>query len=184
MKKALILTWDGYQDQEVIYPYYRLLEDNFIVDIAAEKVGWFYGILGTKMEANKTVSSIVDETVNEYGYLCLPGGVKALEKLRQQKNALSFIRKFVESGKVVSSTCHGAQLLISAKVTNGRKISAYYSIADDVNNSGATYVDAPYVIDSNIVTSPHYKHMGPWMKASIDLYNNINLDDNIHNTHP
>ena len=85
---------------------------------------------------------------------------------------------------MVSSTCHGAQLLISAKVTNGRKISAYYSIADDVNNSGATYVDAPYVIDGNIVTSPHYKHMGPWMKASIDLYNNINLDDNIHNTHP
>lgn len=183
MKKALILTWDGYQDQEVIYPYYRLLEDNFIVDIASEKIGWFYGILGTKMEANKIVSDITDETVNEYDYLCLPGGVKALEKLRQQKNVLSFIKKFVENGKIVSSTCHGAQLLISAKVTNGRKISAYYSIADDINNSGAIYVDAPYVIDDNIITSPHYKHMGPWMKASINLYNNINSDD-VHDSHP
>jgi protease I len=183
MKKALILTWDGYQDQEVIYPYYRLLEDEFIVDITSEKIGWFYGILGTKMEANKTVSSITDDTVNEYDFLCLPGGVKALEKLRQQKNALSFIKKFVDSGKVVSSTCHGAQLLISSKVTKGRKISAYYSIEDDVNNSGATYVDAPYVIDGNIVTSPHYKHMGAWMKASIELYSILKVDD-VHDTHP
>ena len=131
MKKALILTWDGYQDQEVIYPYYRLLEEEFVIDITAEKLGWFYGILGTKMESNKTVSSITDDTVNEYDFLCLPGGVKALEKLRQQKNALSFIKKFVDSGKVVSSTCHGAQLLISSKVTKGRKISAYYSIEDE-----------------------------------------------------
>jgi protease I len=170
MKKVLILTWDGYQDQEVIYPYYRLLEENFTIDIAAEKLGWFYGILGTKMEANKTVDSIIDSTVDEYNYLCLPGGVKALEKLRQQKNVLSFIKKFVESGKVVSSTCHGAQLLISSNVTKGRKISGYYSISDDINNSGATYVDAPFVIDENIITSPHYKYMGPWMKASINLF--------------
>lgn len=170
MKKALILTWDGYQDQEVIYPYYRLLEENFILDVAAENPGWIYGILGTKIEATKSVASITDDTVLEYDYLCIPGGVKALEKLRQQKNAISFIKAFVDSKKVVASTCHGAQLLISAKVTKGRKISAYYSIADDITNSGAIYVDAPYVIDENIVSSPHYKHMGAWMKASIDLY--------------
>lgn len=173
-KNALILTWDGYQDQEVIYPYYRLLEDEFKVDIASEKIGWFYGILGTKMEANKTVESIDDSTVRNYEYLCIPGGVKALEKLRQQKNVLRFIKTFVESGKIVSSTCHGAQLLISAKVTSGRRISGYYSIADDITNSGAEYVDSPYVIDNNLVTSPHYKHMGPWMKASIDMFNLMN----------
>lgn len=183
MKKSLILTWEGYQDQEVIYPYYRLLEENFSVDIAAENKGWFYGILGTKMEATIKVESINDETINQYDFLCLPGGVKALEKLRQQKNVLSFIKKFVESGKVVSSTCHGAQLLISSKITKGRKISGYYSIADDINNSGAIYVDAPYVIDGNIITSPHYKHMGPWMKASINEYN-LRALDQVHYTHP
>lgn len=171
MKNALIITWEGYQDQELIYPFYRLQEENFTIDISAEKIGWIYGILGTKMEANKTVESINDNTVNDYDYLCLPGGVKSLEKLRQQKNVLSFIKKFVDTGKIVSSTCHGAQLLISAKVTKGRRISGYYSIADDINNSGAIYVDDPYVVDDNIVTSPHYKHMGAWMRASIDLYN-------------
>ena len=58
--------------------------------------------------------------------------------------------------------------MISAKATTGKKISAYYSIEDDVNNSGATYVNAPVVIDQNIVSSPHYNWMGEWMKAAIE----------------
>jgi protease I len=146
------------------------LEDNFNVDISAEKRGWFYGILGTKMEATVESQSITESDVDKYDFLLIPGGVKALEKIRQQKNILDFITKFVESKKIVASTCHGAQLLISAKVTKGRVISGYYSIKDDIINSGATYLDAPYVISDNIITSPHYKHMGPWMKAAIDQY--------------
>lgn len=168
--KALIITWDGYQDQEVIYPYYRLLEEEFTVDILAEKHGWFHGIMGTKMEATVSVDELDVTSVEKYDFLLLPGGVKALEKLRQKQNVLNFISAFVQSGKVVASTCHGAQLLISAKVTQGKKISGYYSIKDDINNSGATYVDQPYVIDKNIVSSPHYKHMGPWMYAAIKLF--------------
>ena len=57
----------------------------------------------------------------------------------------------------------------SSKIVKGKKISAYYSIQDDVTNAGAEYVDAPYVVDTNIVSSPHYQWMGEWMKAAIDL---------------
>ena len=60
--------------------------------------------------------------------------------------------------------------MISAEITEGRKISGYYSIKDDINNSGAIYVDAPAVIDDHIVSSPHYDYMGAWMKAAITLY--------------
>ena len=60
-----------------------------------------------------------------------------------------------------------------SKSDNWKKISAYYSIEDDVNNSGATYVNAPVVIDQNIVSSPHYNWMGEWMKAAIEKSKNI-----------
>lgn len=169
-KQALILTWSGYQDQEVIYPYYRLLEDKFNIDIMAENVGWFYGILGTKMEATIKSTDINNTLINTFDLLVLPGGVKALEKLRQEEHILKYIHDYVNLGQIVTSTCHGAQLLISAKVTSGKKISGYYSIKDDINNSGATYVDEPYVVDNNIVSSPHYKHMGAWMKKTLDVY--------------
>jgi protease I len=175
MKKALVITWNGYQDQEVIYPYYRLLESEFDTTILAEEPGWIYGILGTKMKATFYSKNLSLDDVAKYDFLLLPGGVKALEKIRQQKNVLEFISTFVDSGKVVASTCHGAQLLISAKRTKGRKISGYYSIKDDIENSGATYVNSPVVVDNNIVSSPHYDHMGVWMKTALDLYNTKNV---------
>jgi len=171
MKKALIITGQGFQDQEVIYPYYRLLEEGFTVDIAAKNKEMLSGILGIKVEANKSFEEIRE---NEYDFLVLPGGVKALEKVRQEKRVIEFVKNWNDSGKVIASTCHGAQLLISAKVVKGRKISGYYSIKDDIENAGATYIDGPSVVDKNIVSSPHYKHSGPWMKVAIDLYHKLN----------
>lgn len=181
MKRALIITWNGYQDQEVIYPYYRLLEDGFEVDILAEETGWIYGILGTKMNATVVSETVTNDTVDKYNFLLIPGGVKALEKIRQQQNILDFITKFVDMGKIVASTCHGAQLLISARVTKGKDISGYYSIQDDIVNSGANYVNAPAVVSDNIVSSPHYDHMGVWMKTSLDIFNSVN-DDHLYSS--
>ena len=111
----------------------------------------------------------IKKLIESYDLLILPGGVKALEKLRQEKYAVSFVKSWGESGKIIASTCHGAQLLISAGLTKGKNISGYYSIKDDINNSGARYMDEPFVIDGNIVSSPHYDWMGEWMSAAINL---------------
>ena len=43
--KALIMTWEKFQDHEVIYPYYRVQEDGFEVDIMSNIVGKIFGIL-------------------------------------------------------------------------------------------------------------------------------------------
>jgi protease I len=167
MKRALIITGQGFQDQEVIYPYYRLLEEEFQVDIAAKNKETLFGILGLKIDATLAFQEM---NLADFDILILPGGVKALEKIRQEKIVLDFIREWNSTGKIIASTCHGAQLLISARVVNGRKISGYYSIKDDIENAGATYIDDKFVIDRNIISSPHYKHMGPWMKEAISQF--------------
>lgn len=175
MKKALIITWESFQDHELIYPYYRLLEDGFKVDIMSNKLGRIHGIFGANMPSTKLVSDLSDEKLsqnylNDYDFLVLPGGVKSLEKLRQEKQVLSFINKWNSLGKIISSTCHGAQLMISAKIVSGKKISGYYSLEDDINNAGAQYVNSPSVVDGNIISSPHYDHMGDWMRSSLEVY--------------
>ena len=171
-KKALILTHEKFQDHEVIYPFYRLTEDDYEVEIISNKKGRIFGILGTYMESTHDyldLSVKANEWLNTYDMLVIPGGVKALEKLRQEENALTFINQWDSKNKVIACICHGAQLLISAKVVDGRKISGYYSIKDDIINAGAVYVDGPAVVDNNIVSCPHYKWMGPWLKTAIDL---------------
>ena len=92
-----------------------------------------------------------------------------MEKVRQNDKIINFISEFDKTGNVIACICSGAQLLISAKVVKGRKIAGYYSMKDDLINAGAIYTDEPAVIDKNIVTTAHYKDMGPWMAASINL---------------
>jgi protease I len=93
-----------------------------------------------------------------------------MEKVRQEKKIINFITKFNEKKKIIACICSGAQLLISAKVVKGRKIAGYYSMEDDLVNAGAIYMDKPAVIDENIITTAHYKDMGPWMREVLKKF--------------
>jgi protease I len=172
-KKALIITGNLVQDHEHIYPYYRLLEEGFEMIVALKDGKSCVGILGTKIPSDDRCRIISYEELGnvEADLMVLPGGAKAMEKLRQEPVILNFIKEWDSRGKIIASICHGAQLLISAKVVEGRDISSYYSIKDDVNNAGANYIDAPFVTSRNIVSSPHYKYLGNWMKEVLRVFN-------------
>ena len=166
IKKALILTGNFVQDHEFIYPYYRVQEDGYEVDVAVRDKKQVNGIIGAKIIPTKDIPEL---KVEDYDLLILPGGAKAMEYMRQDVEILKFISDFNSSGKTIASICHAAQLLISSKIVKGRKISGYYSIKDDINNAGAVYTDEPAVVDGNIVTTAHYKDLGIWMKTALDL---------------
>ena len=102
----------------------------------------------------------------------MPGGVKALEKVRQEKGVLEFIRRWNSMEKTIFCICNGAQLLISAKILVGRIISGYYSIGVDIENAGATYDRSPVVVDKNIISCPHYDFMGAWLKTAFEVHEN------------
>ena len=170
--KALILTWEKFQDHEVIYPFYRVQEDGYTVDIMSNVVGKIFGILGTYMESTKSVFDLNDDEkfenyMHEYDLLIIPGGVKALEKLRQEESALSFIKEWDALGKTIGSICHGGQMLISSGIIEGRDVSGYYSIKDDLKNAGGNFIDAEAVVSDNLISCPHYKWMGQLMAKVI-----------------
>ncbi len=165
-KRAVIITGKFVQDPEYTYPYYRLQEAGYEVDVAVRGKETVFGVIGCKVVPTKDIPEL---RVADYDILVLPGGARCMEYLRQDEEILKFIADFFRSGKIIAAICHGAQLLISAKVVQGKKLSGYYSIKDDINNAGATYIDAPAVVDGNLVTSPHYKHLGPWMKTTLEL---------------
>ncbi len=185
--KSLILTHSMYQDQEVLYPFYRLQEEGTVL-IAAEKVGKIKGILGTEVPSNMTTATLTnsdDDYLNVFDLLVIPGGVKAMEKLRQDRNALDFVAHWAGVNKPIASICSGAQMLISARVhLIGRRIAAYPAMAVDVENTGAVFVDEPVVVDGNIVSSPHYNHLAGWIKAAIDsLFYSWNQHEEIDRPH-
>ena len=175
-KKALIISGNLAQDHEFIYPFYRLLEEGFDVDVCMNEGKAVKGYLGTDLPPNKNhkVLDVKNIETSNYNLLIIPGGVKAMEKVRQNKKIISFISKFAKENKIIGCICSGTQLLISAKIVKDKKISGYYSMIDDINNAGGIYTDLPAVIDSGIITTAHYKDMGPWMKAVIDEFYRVN----------
>ena len=105
----------------------------------------------------------------DYDLLVIPGGVKALEKLRLEKGVVEFVKEWNALDKTIFSLCNGAQLLITADVIRGKTVSGYYAIEADINNAGATYHRGPVVVDKNIVSSPHYDFMGEWMRTGYEV---------------
>ena len=173
MNKVIIISGNLAQDHEFIYPYYRFLEAGLEVDVCMLEGKPVKGFLGTTLPPNKdqVVKNINQIKVEDYKVLVLPGGVKAMEKVRQEKKIINFISDFNKQGKIIACICSGAQLLISAKVVKNRKIAGYYSMQDDLANAGAIYTDQPAVVDENIITTAHYKDMGPWMREVIKKIN-------------
>lgn len=167
MKRALIITGKFVQDPEFIYPFYRLQEAGFEVQVAIRNKETVYGVAGTKVVPTRDIAGI---KVSDYDLLVLPGGARSIEYIRQDQEVIDFIRDFYNAGKVVAAICHGSQLLISANIIKSKKISGYYSIKDDILNAGATFIDAPAVVDGKMVTSPHYKYLGDWLKATLQFF--------------
>lgn len=156
--RALIITANGFQDQEAIYPYYRLQEAGYEVDVATSDGMNAKGIIGLTLQQT-------DYVVHPrcYDLIVIPGGVKAMEKLRLNTILVTLIRDTYAEGAVVASICSGAQMLISAGLCKGKVISAYPAMQVDVENAGAEYRNAVTACN-RIVTAPHYRDLSEWMK--------------------
>lgn len=169
---ALILTYEKFQDHEVIYPYYALQEHGYEVTVCSnEEDQRIYGILGAHIFSNMSTSGLISQSLPEsYDLLVIPGGVKALEKLRLDTAAVEFAKQWMSLNKPTMCICNGAQLLITADVLRGRKCSGYYSIEPDIRNAGAEY-SRGVVVDGNLVSCAHYDDMGEWMRVAMETFN-------------
>ena len=168
MKRAVIITAPNFQDEEFTYPYYRLLEEGYSVDVATPDKVIVYGKYG--VPAKPTIDTKDLKAIN-YDLVVLPGGFEAPDRLRIRKEVLSFVKEMYESNKIVAAICHGPWICISAGIIKGKRATGYISIADDIRNAGATYVEEAVVIDGNLITSPHYRNNGDFMKAVIKVMN-------------
>jgi len=167
--RAVVITAEGFEDEEVIYPVIRLREEGFRVDIATKDAKLVLGRLNFPLELIvRYYGTLVDTKklkTNNYDLVLIPGGFEAPDRMRQVPEILEFIRQMHKQKKVVAAFCHGPWVLISAGIVKGKKIAGYIGIKDDINNAGAMYTDQPAVIDGNIITARHPRDVTDLMKA-------------------
>jgi len=148
-KKVVIISTNNFEDTELIYPYYRLIEAGADVEIAALEKGTIRGKHGIEVAAELAIKEL---KADDFDAAIIPGGW-APDRLRVYKEVLDFVAEMNAKRKLIAAICHGPHVLISARVVKGRKVTAVKPLWDDLKNAGATVQDKAVVRDENIVTS-------------------------------
>lgn len=165
MKKIAALITDMFEDVEYQAPAEAFRKaGHTVITVGLNKGSVVTGkTLHTKVKVEKAVE---DVSVQDFDALFIPGGYSP-DRLRAHPEPVAFVRAFVESGKPVLGICHAAQLLITADVVKGRKMTGYVSIIQDIKNAGAVFVDQPVVEDGNFVFSRDPGDIPAFIAASL-----------------
>ncbi len=163
--KALIISADNFEDSELLYPYYRIKEEGWTVDVAAARMGQITGKHGYSVTVDKTFEE-VDPA--QYDLLVIPGG-KAPEEVRLSKDALRIVKSFFADDKYVASICHGPQVLISAGEIAGKSVTCWQGIKDDIIAAGGRYHDTEVVLDGNLISSRKPDDLPAFMREVVSV---------------
>ena len=162
---VLILVGPEYEDLEVWYPRLRLEEAGYAVKLAGLGEPSYSGKHGYPCPVD---GRIADFPASQLAGILAPGGW-APDKIRRDPEALRRVREINEAGKMVATICHGPWVLISAGIVRGRRLTSTVGIRDDVINAGAEWVDAPSVIDGNLVSARVPKDLPAFGKAMLEV---------------
>jgi len=153
-KTVAILAADGFEEVELTEPRKALLDAGARVQVVSPAKGKVHGFRHDKPGAELPVDVPLESAKPEsYDALMIPGGLFNPDALRRNKKALEFTKAMVRDGKPVAAICHGPQVLISAGLVNGRRMTGFEAIQVDLANAGAIVSDEPVVTDHGFVTS-------------------------------
>jgi protease I len=166
MSEIAVVLADLFEDSEYTEPVEGFKKAGHRVVVVGVKAG--ETVKGKKEGTPVSVEKSFDEVSPEnFDALLIPGGYSP-DKLRAEERPVAFVRDFMKAGKPVFSICHGPQLLITADVLKGRKITGWRSIKQDIKNAGAEFVDSEVVVDGNLVSSRQPSDLPAFVSASLE----------------
>ena len=165
MKNIAVIIDDLFEDSEYLEPTSAYTTAGHKLVHVGLKKGKI--VKGKKDRTKVTIDEAIENvSVDDFDALLFPGGYSP-DKLRAHDEAVKFVKDFMDSGKPVFSICHGPQLLISADVLRGRKVTGWKSIIQDIKNAGADFVDEKVVEDVNLVSSRSPRDLPAFIKTSL-----------------
>lgn len=167
LKKIAILAEQLYEDLELWYPYYRLVEAGYDVKIVAPEKKTYYSKHQYPVMADLSINEV---NPDDFIGVVIPGGY-APDHIRRHSKMITFVRKIFEQNGLVAAICHAGWVLISAGILNDKDATCFFSIKDDMINAGANYRDQEVVIDNNLVTSRSPKDLPAYLPAILKVLN-------------
>ncbi|MBD3370912.1 DJ-1/PfpI/YhbO family deglycase/protease [Candidatus Fermentibacteria bacterium] len=165
MARIAAIVEDMFEDSEYLHPVEAFEKNGHrVINVGMKKGKTVRGKKqGTEVRIDESIEAV---SPADFDALLIPGGYSP-DKLRAHSAPVSFVRDFVVGGKPVFMICHGPQLLITADVLRGRRATGWKSIAQDIRNAGAEYVDAEVVSDGNLLSSRHPGDLKAFTESAI-----------------
>lgn len=181
-KRVAILLHNYFEQDEFEEPLTTLKDAGVAVTVVTatddvQIVGMHHANLGDKFQADMLLR---DADPDDYDGLLLPGGVVNADALRSNEEAQDWVVDFLDSGKPVAAICHAPWLLVSADAVEGRRLTSYHTLEDDILNAGGEWIDQEVVVDDNLVTAREPDDLPAFCAAFIKLLANAqSLGDNV-----
>jgi protease I len=155
---------------EFWYPYYRLKEAGAAVVVVGSGSSETYaGKPGTEVKVDVNADQV---SASDYDGIVIPGGY-APDLMRRVPKMVQLVRDFYNDGKVVAAICHAGWMLASAKILEGKTVTSFFAIKDDLVHAGARWVDQDVVVDGNLITSRTPDDLPVFMPAVIKALKEI-----------
>ena len=170
-KRIAALVDHGFEEVELTDPKRALEQAGARVDVVSPQSpkvkGWNHTQWGNEIAVDRRLDEV---RADEYDGLLLPGGVMNPDRLRANETAVRLVKAFVDSGKPVAAICHGPWTLIEAGAARGRRMTSWPSLATDLRNAGADWVDMEVVVDNGVVTSRKPDDLPAFNRKMIEEY--------------
>lgn len=180
MPRALLLSGDAAEELDTMYPYYRVQEAGWQVDVANRtnrpvqlvihefdpNLDAYLEKEGRKLPVDVTWAE-VDPA--QYDALIIPGG-RAPEWIRVDDDVRRITEYFFAQNLPIALICHGAQVPAVYGLLKGRKTACFPPITGDMENAGAIVIDAPDVVDGNLVSCRGWPDMPQFGRVLVEVF--------------
>ena len=105
-------------------------------------------------------------TISEFEGIIIPGGY-ASDHMRRYPGMVKLVKELFEAQKVVAAICHAGWMLASARILEGRRVTSFFAIKDDLIHAGADWVDEEVIVDGKLITSRRPDDLPAFIRAVI-----------------
>lgn len=170
MNVAILVT-DGFEQVEMTEPQQALQDAGATTKIISPHDRQVQGFNHHDKAERFMVELTLDEAnPDDFDAVLLPGGALNADALRVNPKAQEFVKRIDESDRAIAVICHAPWLLVSAGLTEGRTLTSYHTIEDDVRNAGGNWQDREVVRDRNWVSSRSPKDIPAFNNAMVELF--------------
>jgi protease I len=153
MKVAILVT-DNFEQVEMTKPREALESAGAQTMIVSEKRGMVQGVNHDRKADQFPVDATFDEVnPQDVDAVLLPGGAWNADQIRIIPGAQRIVKSVEGSAKPIAVICHGPWLLVSAGLVQGRTLTSWPTLQDDIRNAGGTWVNKEAQLDRNWVSS-------------------------------